>query len=184
MAESEAVLQTAETRSMFLINTISVVVPLVVAVLLAFPNKLDLGGWTKNLSHAIGIINSATTLALLAGLVFIKQNKIELHRWAMTAAFVLGGFFLVCYVTYHMSNPSNKFNGEGAVRYIYFFVLISHIALSLVVLPLVLRAMFFAVTRQFARHKRVVKYAYPIWLYVSVTGVAVYFMLYHLFPAK
>ena len=91
---------------------------------------------------------------------------------------------LICYVTYHVSNPANKFNGEGAVRYVYFFLLITHIGLSLVVLPLVLRAMFYAVTGQFVRHQSVVRYAYPIWLYVSATGVIVYLMLYQLFPYK
>ncbi len=169
---------------MFFINTLSVVVPIFVAVMLSFPNKLNLGEWTKNLSHAIGIINSLTTIVLLCGLVFIKQSKVHLHRFAMTAAFILGGLFLVCYITYHISNPANKFYGEGFSRYIYFFILISHIGLSLIVLPLVLRAMFFAVTKQFSRHKKIVRYAYPIWLYVSASGVIVYFMLYQLFPAK
>lgn len=152
--------------------------------MLSFPNKLNLGEWTKSLSHAIGIINSLTTIVLLCGLVFITQSKVKLHRIAMTTAFVLGSLFLVCYIAYHISNPANKFYGEGIVRYVYFFVLISHIALSFIVLPLVLRAMYFAVTKQFVRHKKIVKYAYPIWLYVSASGVAVYFMLYQLFPAK
>ncbi len=169
---------------MLFINTLSVVVPLVVAVMLSFPNKLDFGEWTKNLSHAIGIINSLTTTVLLCGLIFIKKGKVHLHRIAMTIAFVLGGLFLVCYLTYHISNPANKFYGEGVIRYVYFFILISHVGLSLIVLPLVLRAIFFAITRQFSRHKKIVRFAYPIWLYVSVTGVIVYFMLYHLFPAK
>lgn len=173
-----------EKRSMLLINTLSVLIPLVVAVLLALPNKLELGGWTKSLSHVIGAINSLTTIALVAGLIFIKQNKVHLHRAAMTVSFALGGLFLICYVLYHLTNPANKFYGEGAIRYVYFFTLISHIGLSLVVLPLVLRAMFYAVTKQFSLHKRLVKYAYPIWLYVSVTGVAVYLMLYHFYPAK
>ena len=169
---------------MFFINTLSIVVPIFVVFMLSFPNKLNLGDWTKNLSHAIGIINSLTTIVLLFGLVFIKQSKVHLHRIAMTTAFALGGLFLVCYITYHISNPANKFYGEGFSRYIYFFFLISHIGLSLIVLPLVLRAMFFAVTKQFARHKKIVRYAYPIWLYVSASGVIVYFMLYQLFPAK
>ncbi|HEX8288585.1 MAG TPA: DUF420 domain-containing protein [Pyrinomonadaceae bacterium] len=180
----ETVVKRQERGSLLFINVLSVLVPVVVAVLLSFPNKLDLGAWTKNLSHAIGIINSATTILLITGLFSIKQNKIFQHRIVMTAAFILGAFFLVCYVTYHISNPSNKFYGEGFVRYIYFFILITHIALSLVVLPLVLRAMFFAVTNQISRHKSIVRYAYPIWLYVSVSGVIVYLMLYHLFPAK
>ena len=169
---------------MFGINVVSVVVPIVVAVLISQINKLELGEWTKNLSHVIGLINTLTTLVLIFGLFFIKQNKVHLHRIAMTTAFILGGLFLLCYVTYHISNPANVFHGQGFIRYIYYFVLISHIFLSLVVLPMVLRAMFFAVTGQFERHKKVVRFAYPIWLYVSTTGVIVYLMLYQLFPAK
>ena len=171
-----------DTKSKLLINVISIAVPIAVAVMLAFPNKLNLGDWTKSLSHAIGAINTLTTLVLIAGLIFIKRKKIEYHRLAMTTAFLLGGLFLICYVVYHVSNPANKFNGEGFVRYVYFFLLITHVGFSLVVLPLVLRAMFYAVTRQFVRHRSVVKCAYPIWLYVSATGVVVYLMLYQLFP--
>ncbi len=173
-----------EKKSLFWINVISVVVPVVVAILISLPNKLYLGEWTKNLSHAIGLINTLTTVVLLFGLYFIKQNKVHLHRAAMTTAFVLGALFLVCYITYHISNPANLFQGEGFIRHVYFFTLISHIGLSLIVLPLVLRAMYFAVTAQFDRHKKIVKYAYPIWLYVSTTGVIVYLLLYQLFPAK
>ena len=173
-----------ERKSRLFINTISIVVPLVVAILLGLPNKLDLGEWTKNLAHAIGFINSLTTLTLILGLIFIKSGKIQAHQRTMTISFILGGLFLICYVTYHLTNPANRFSGGGFIRYVYFFLLITHVGLSLVVLPLVLRAMFYAVKGQFARHKKIVRLAYPIWLYVSVTGVAVYFMLYHLFPAK
>lgn len=180
----EAIDSTRESRSNFLINAISIIIPVAVVLMLAFPNKLNLGEWTKNLPHAIGGINFLTSLILIAGLIFIKLDKVKLHRAAMTAAFCLGGLFLICYVSYHISNPANKFSGEGLIRPIYFFTLITHVGLSLVVLPLVLRAMYFAVTRQFDRHKRIVKYAYPIWLYVSVSGVAVYFLLYQLFPSK
>lgn len=173
-----------ETKSKLLINVVSVVVPLTVAVMFGFTNKFNFGEWTKILPHFIGAINSLTTLVLIAGFIFIKRGKIELHRTAMTTAFSLGGLFLICYVTYHISNPANKFGGEGTIRYVYFFFLITHIGFSLIVLPLVLRAMFFAVTGQFARHKNLVKYAYPIWFYVSATGVIVYLLLYQLFPAN
>lgn len=171
-------------NSRILINAISIVVPLIVAILLALPNKLDLGLWTKNLPHIIGLINSITALTLLLGLIFIKQKNISHHQRMMTASFALGGLFLICYILYHLSNPSNKFAGEGAVRYFYLFILISHIGFSLVVLPLVLRAMFYAATGQFARHKKIVRFAFPIWLYVSITGVIVYLLNYQLFPAK
>jgi putative membrane protein len=171
-----------EKKSRFFINAVSVAVPLVVAILLGLPNKLELGAWTKTLPHIIGLINSLTTISLILGLIFIKLKKLSLHRTAMTVSFALGGLFLVCYVCYHLTNPANSFSGEGAVRYLYFFVLITHVGLSLIVLPFVLRAMYYAVTKQFAHHKRLVRYAYPIWLYVSVTGVIVYLMLYQLFP--
>jgi putative membrane protein len=173
-----------EKKSKLFINIISIVVPVVVLVLLGLPNKLDLGTWTNQLKHVIGGVNTLTMFALILGLIFIKSNKINAHRLMMTISFALGGVFLVCYVLYHLTNPANRFLGEGFVRYIYFFVLITHIGLSFVVLPLVLRAMFYGVTGQFAAHKKIVKFAYPIWLYVSVTGVIVYFMLYHLFPAR
>lgn len=173
-----------ESKSKLLINIISIVVPLAVAVMFGFTNKVSLGDWTKVLPHFIGGINFLTTLVLIAGFIFIRQRKIDLHRIAMTTAFALGGLFLICYVTYHISNPANKFSGEGIVRYFYFFFLITHIGFSLIVLPLVLRAMFFAITGQFVRHKNLVKYAYPIWLYVSATGVIVYLLLYQLFPTK
>jgi len=172
-----------QTKSTVLINVISIAVPIAVAVMISFPNQLDLGDWTKSLSHVIGAVNTLTTLALIAGLIFIKRKQVTYHRAAMTTAFLLGGLFLVCYIIYHVSNPANKFNGEGFVRYVYLFILITHIGLSLIVLPLVLRAMFYAVTRQFVYHRNIVKYAYPIWLYVSATGVIVYLMLYQLFPA-
>ncbi len=173
-----------QKKSTLLINIISITVPIVVAILLGLPSKLQLGEWTKTLPHVIGLLNSLTTVTLILGLVFIKLRKIHFHQTMMTISFALGGLFLVCYVLYHLTNPANKFNGEGFIRYVYFFTLISHIGLSLVVLPLVLRAMFYAATKQFSAHKKVVRFAYPIWLYVSVTGVLVYLFVYQLFPAK
>lgn len=171
-----------EKKSKLIINVISIAVPVVVAILLGLPNKVELGAWTKSLPHVIGTINTLTTIALILGLVFIKTNNINAHRLMMTFSFLLGGLFLVFYVIYHLTNPANRFSGQGFVRYFYFFTLITHIGLSLVVLPLVLRAMFYAVTKQFSRHKKIVRFAYPIWLYVSATGVIVYLFVYQLFP--
>lgn len=173
-----------QKKSNFLINAVSIIVPLIVAILLGLPQKIELGDWTKNLPHVIGTINTITTVTLILGLVFIKLKKISLHQAMMTVSFGLGGLFLVCYVIYHLSNPPNRFTAGGFVRYLYFFTLISHIGFSLVVLPLVLRAMYFAVSKQFAAHKKIVRFAYPIWLYVSVTGVMVYLLVHQLFPAS
>ncbi len=168
---------TNEKRSTLAINLLSIAIPLVVAILLGIRTKVELGAWTSVLPHAIGGINTLTSILLVLGMIFLKAGKIQWHRYAMTTAFILGGLFLVCYVTYHLSNPSTAYGGTGFYKSLYYFILISHIVLSMVVLPLVLRAFYFAITDQFARHMRVAKFAFPIWLYVSVTGVLVYLMI-------
>ena len=159
------------------INVLSIAIPVAVAILIGIRQKLPLGEWTEALPLTIGILNATTSLLLIAALVAIRQKKVNLHRMLMTMAFVLGAVFLVTYILYHISNPSTPYGGEGAVRYLYYFFLISHILLSIVVVRFVLLAMYYALNRQFADHKRIVKFAYPIWLYVSVTGVIVYFMI-------
>ena len=161
-----------------IINIIAVAIPVVVAILLnPRISKVDLGEWTQMLPHLNGVINSLTTLALLAGFYFIKQNNIAMHRRAMTIAFGLGAIFLVSYVLYHLSNDSTPFGGEGIIRPIYYFLLISHITLSIGVVWFVLRAIYFALSNQIDLHRKVVKWAFPIWLYVSITGVVVYLMI-------
>ena len=167
----------AEDRNgLLLINIVSIVVPVVVAILLSIQNKFDFGDWTGYLPHVIGAVNTVTSVSLVLGFAMIKLGKIEAHRFLMSFSFLLGGIFLICYVTYHMTNPSKAFEGIGAVRYFYFFVLISHILLSLIVLPLVLRAMLWGYFERYDRHRRIARFAFPIWLYVSVTGVVVYTM--------
>lgn len=175
-----------------LIWVLSLVVPLLVAILLFMPAKLDLGGdWVKWLPHFNAAINSATSLVLIAGLVFIKQKKIKQHRNSMMTAFVLGGLFLISYVIYHSTSESTVFgdvNGNGLLeagesaaigsqRMIYLGILLSHIVLAAIVLPFVLLALYYALSDKIDRHKKIVKLAYPIWLYVSVSGVIVYLMM-------
>ncbi|GAB3267640.1 hypothetical protein GCM10027347_36670 [Larkinella harenae] len=160
-----------------LINVLAIVIPVVVALLLGIRQKIDLGVWTTYLPHINAIINSATAALLLLGFYFIKQRNINAHRNVMLTAFTLGFLFLVSYVLYHLSNDSTPFGGEGLIRPVYYFLLVSHIALSIVVVWFVLRAVYFALSGQIARHKSVVRWAYPIWLYVSITGVIVYFMI-------
>lgn len=159
------------------INIISVVIPIVVAILLGIRTKLDLGLWTQNLPFINAIINSATAVFLVIGLVFIKSKRINAHKTMMSLAFGLGGLFLVFYVLYHVSNSSTPFGGHGVIRYFYYFNLISHIGASLIVLPFVLRAYYFGWNRMDLEHRKVVKIAFPIWLYVSITGVIAYIMI-------
>lgn len=174
---TQQVSEQLEKKSTLVVNVLSIVIPLVVALLLGIRTKVELGEWTKLLPHCIGAINTLTSICLVAGLIAQKIGRIGMHRAMMTTAFSLGAVFLVCYVTYHLSNESTRYGGEGVWRAIYYSVLISHILLSLVVLPLVLRAFLFAITHQIVRHRRIAKWAFPIWLYVSVTGVLAYLMI-------
>lgn len=164
-------------KSMLWIRILSVAIPVAVGVLLSLPQKLELGNWVYNLPHVIGVVNTLTAVCLILALIAIKSKKISLHKKLNTTALVLGAFFLVCYVIYHASAPSTAYGGEGAIKTIYYFFLISHILLSIGVVPLVLLAFFYAWSNRFDKHKKIVKYTYPIWLYVSVTGVIVYLMI-------
>jgi putative membrane protein len=168
---------TKSPKNNLIINVISIAIPLAVAGLLSLPTKLPLGDWTKVLPHYIGIINSTTAITLIIGLIAIKQKNIAGHRKAMGAAVLQGAVFLVLYILYHVANESTKFGGEGLIKGIYFFLLASHIILSIGVVRLVLMALYHALTGDIEAHKKTVKWAYPIWLYVSVTGVIVYLMI-------
>jgi putative membrane protein len=95
----------------------------------------------------------------------------------MITAFALSSLFLICYVIYHYQAPSTKFMGEGLIRGVYFFILITHIILAAIVVPFVLLSIYFAITKQFTKHKKIVKWTFPIWLYVAITGVIVYLMI-------
>lgn len=160
-----------------IINILAIAIPVAVALMLGIRQKIDLGTWTKVLPHVIGVINSATAVLLLLGYYFVKQGNVSGHRQAMTGAFALGAVFLVCYIMYHISNESTTYGGTGFLRPIYYFLLITHILLSIGVVWFVLRAVYFGYTNQIAQHRKAVKWALPIWLYVSISGVIVYFMI-------
>jgi len=177
--ENKSLIQEQDNRVILkLITTIAIIVPIVVAVLLFMPSKIDLASeWVFFLPHLNAVINTAATVALVLALVFIKQNNIALHRAAMTVAFGLGAVFLVSYVIYHAAAESTVFGGEGWIRPVYYFILISHIILAAVALFPILLAYYYGYTDQRAKHKKIVKFAYPIWLYVTITGVLVYLMI-------
>ena len=173
----EIVQPVQEQKANRVINILSLAIPIAVAVLLSIRQKVDLGSWTTYLPHINGVINTATSVLLLMGLYFIRQKNVTAHKRTMLTAFTLGSVFLVSYVLYHLTNESTPFGGQGWVRPVYYFLLVSHIVLSVVVVWFVLRAVYFALNGQIARHKQTVKYAFPIWLYVSITGVIVYLMI-------
>ena len=166
------------TKNEKLLNILSIAIPVAVAALISVDKKIDLGSWTKTLPHVIGALNALTSVTLIAGYIFIKNKKIKGHRQMMGISFLQGSLFLVLYILYHISNPSTSSKlMPDTERYIYLFLLATHIILSVGVVWFVLRAVYFALSGQIEAHKRIVKWTFPLWLYVSVTGVIVYLMI-------
>lgn len=170
----------------------SVLVPVLVAILLFLPYKFALpDSVVMTLPRLNAAINSLTSVLLVLGLVFVLQKKVEWHKRMMLTAMALGALFLVFYVIYHASAPSTKYgdvSGDGLVSVaekaavaqtatIYYFVLLTHIVLAAIVLPFVLMSAFYALSGNINRHRKLVRWAYPLWLYVSVSGVVVFYMI-------
>ena len=125
-------------------------------------------------------LNALSTVLLSCGYVFIRRRQIARHRACMLAALVTSALFLTSYVVYHAHVGSVPFPGQGAIRAIYFTILITHIILAVAIVPLVLVTVSRALTRRFDRHRKIARVTFPLWLYVSVTGVVIYVMLYRL----
>ena len=167
--------QAQEKKFNRLINIVSIAVPLVVAILFGvkIPNVEPL----SFLPPIYAGINGLTAVLLIVSLIAIKNKKIKLHQQINNICIGLSLVFLLMYIAYHMTSESTPFGGEGSIRYVYFFILISHIALSIIVIPLVLRTYAKAYLKQYEAHRKLAKITFPIWLYVAITGVVVYLMI-------
>ncbi|HEX5442873.1 MAG TPA: DUF420 domain-containing protein, partial [Pirellulales bacterium] len=130
-------------------------------------------------------LNAVAACLLMVGYVQIKRRRERAHQWAMTAAYAVSVVFLICYVSYHfvLKEEEARFAGSGAVRYAYFAMLISHILLAFTLPFLATATLWLGLTDRRRRHRRLAWWTLPIWLYVSVTGVMIYFALYHLYPS-
>lgn len=127
-------------------------------------------------------LNAISAILLTAGFLFILRGKIRQHRACMLSAFTASTIFLISYVIYHIRVGNIRFLGQGWIRPVYFTLLISHVFLAIVILPMAIITLTRALREQFDRHRRIARWTLPLWLYVSVTGVIVYVMLYHLYP--
>ena len=158
-----------------LVWILSIVIPIAVAALfgIRIPGVERLGF----LPPIYAGINALTALALVIAVIQIKKGNRKNHENLMKFAILLSTLFLVLYVIYHMTSDSTKFGGEGMIKYVYYFVLITHILLSILVIPFVLFTYLRGISGQFEQHKRLARYTFPLWLYVAVTGVVVYFMI-------
>ena len=162
-----------------IIIVLSVLIPIAVAALFGV-NLRSLGfdvAPLKFLPPIYASINGVTAVLLLVAVIAIKKGNKKLHEQLNTAAIACSLLFLLMYIGYHMTSDSTSYGGEGFIRFVYFFILISHIILSIGIIPMVLFTYVRAFTRQFEDHKKIARYTFPIWLYVAVTGVIVYFMI-------
>lgn len=171
--------QSLEKKYNKFIIAVSIVIPVVVAILFGVKLK-DFGYNVEPLSFLPPIyatINGFTAVVLVFAVIAIKKGNQKVHERLMTIAIALSVAFLVMYVAYHMTADSTKFGGEGLIRYVYFFILLTHILLSIAIIPLVLISYVRALGQRFDRHRKIAKITFPLWLYVAVTGVVVYLMI-------
>jgi putative membrane protein len=161
------------------IVAVSIVIPVVVALLFGI-NLRKMGYDVQPLTFLPPIyatINGLTAIVLVTAVVAIKNGRRKLHENLMKFAIFLSIAFLGMYVAYHMTSDSTKFGGEGVIKYFYYFILITHITLSVIIIPFVLITYVRALGQSFERHKKIAKITFPLWLYVAVTGVLVYLMI-------
>ena len=140
--------------------------------------------WIDDLPAVNAALNAASAVTILLGRRFVKRGNVPAHRACMLSAFGVSTLFLASYLVYHAQAGSVRFTGQGPIRLVYFTLLLTHVVLAAIVVPLALTTIHRAWTARFDRHRRIARWALPIWLYVSVTGVLVYWMLYHLFPGR
>jgi len=162
-----------------LITVVSIVIPVVVALLFGIKLK-DFGFDVEPLNQLPPIyatINGFTAMLLVAAVIAVKNGKLKLHENLIKVAMLCSIVFLALYVAYHMTSDSTPFGGTGYIRTVYFFILITHIILSIVIIPIVLITYVRAMVGNFPLHRKIAKYAFPLWLYVAVTGVIVYIMI-------
>lgn len=156
------------------IKIVSVAIPVIVAILFGVRVDYELPIFLPPIYSSL---NALTAVLLVLALVAIKSKKIKLHQRLMQTCIALSLVFLVMYIAYHMTTDPTTFGGEGYVKSLYFFILISHIILSIALIPLVLISYVRAFQEEFPAHRKISKITFPIWLYVAVTGVVVYLMI-------
>jgi putative membrane protein len=173
MSKPEEILD--EKKYNKLIIALSVVIPVVVAVLFGvkIPNVEPL----TFLPPIYASINATTAIVLVLAVVQIKKGNRTLHEKLIKFATILSVAFLLMYIAYHMTSDSTKFGGEGIIKYVYYFILLTHIVLSIIVIPFVLITYVRAITNNIEKHKKIAKITFPLWLYVAITGVVVYIMI-------
>ena len=173
----KAVWKKNDSRARFFIITASLIVFVAIVVLGRVKLQVELG-FDKHIFAKINAgINSTVSVLLLAGLMAIRNKKQLLHKRIMLTAIILSCLFLVSYICHHLFTGETKFGGEGTARYIYFFILGTHILLAAIILPFILFTAYRSLIGEYEKHKKLARITWPVWLYVAITGVVVYFMI-------
>ena len=173
----EAVWKKNDGRARFFIIAVSVIVFIAIAVLSRVKLDVQLGFDEHLFAKINAVINSAVSVLLLAGLIAVKNGKYILHKRIMITSIFLSFLFLLSYICHHLFTGETKFGGAGTIRYIYYFILGTHIVLAGIILPFILFTAYRAMTGEWQKHRKLSKITWPIWFYVALTGVAVYFMI-------
>lgn len=155
----------------------SVIAILQINLIEIFPDKTGIPSWVFTLPALNATINGTCTVLLLLSLYFIKRKQISIHKRLNILTFILSSVFLVSYIIFHSTGVKTTYGGTGVIRIVYYFILITHIILAAVVLPLVLLSFQRGLQMQVEKHRKLVRWSYPIWLYVTITGVLVYLMV-------
>ena len=173
-----ALRETSPKKATFIILGVSVAaLLLLVGVIYGHGRAAEIPGWVAALPALNALLNGTSALFLVLAYVAIRRRDVVTHSRRMLVSLGASALFLVSYIVYHSVHGDTRFAGQGLVRPVYFFVLVSHIGLSAVALPLIFMSLFLSLSGRFPRHKAISRYTFPIWLYVSVTGVVVYAML-------
>jgi len=166
-----------DTRARVLIITVSLIVFTAIVILSRTKLNVILGFDEHIFAKINAVINSTVSILLIAGLITVKNKRYLLHKRIMLSAMLLSCLFLISYICHHLFAGETKFGGQGTIRYIYYFILGTHIVLAGIILPFILFTAYRALTGEWIRHKKLAKITWPIWLYVAITGVLVYFMI-------
>lgn len=171
------VLKKNDKKARLLILTVSFVVFAAVVLLSKYKLEVDLGFDVHVFALINAVINTAVSILLIAAFLAVKNKNYIAHRNLMYTAIILSVLFLISYISHHLLAGDTRYGGEGAVRYLYFFILITHIFLAAIILPFILFTAYRSLTGEFGKHKKLARYTFPLWLYVSITGVLVYLFI-------
>ncbi len=166
-----------DTKARGLIIAVSIIVFSAIVILGRVKMDVDLGFDEHLFAKINATINSTVSVLLLAGLIAVKNKRYLLHKRIMITAIILSCLFLVSYICHHLFTGETKFGGEGNIRYIYYFILGTHILLAAIILPFILFTAYRSMIGEYTKHKKLARITWPVWFYVAVTGVVVYFMI-------